>query len=221
MPRSPYLAKIHDVDPYEGFDATPYPDDLTGWGGNDPVFSMLIDKVQPRVIVEVGTWKGQSALNMVSLAKKYHEDVTVFCVDTWLGSSEFWMKQHSANQKMLNLKNGFPSFYYQFLANVVRAKAEDHIVPIPLPSAIAKRVLGDLKGAIDLIYIDGDHAEDSVYQDISLWYPLLSDKGIMFGHDQTWRSVRKAVWRYSHEIGIKKYIVINEFWIMRGRTNWA
>ena len=46
--------------------------DLTGWGGEHPIFEKLILnlKSQLPIIVEVGTWKGQSAINMANILKK-------------------------------------------------------------------------------------------------------------------------------------------------------
>ena len=39
-------------------------EDIRGWNGNEPIFERLIRKTMPSVIIEVGTWKGQSAINM-------------------------------------------------------------------------------------------------------------------------------------------------------------
>ena len=55
---------LHKVNPYEGFDFHSLPFDAHGWGGQSPAFRELISQVKPRLIVEVGTWKGASALKM-------------------------------------------------------------------------------------------------------------------------------------------------------------
>src|SRR4051812_27015324 len=55
---------LHRTDPYEGFDSSAYPRDLHGWGGQSAVFRKLIFELRPRLIIEVGTWKGASAVEM-------------------------------------------------------------------------------------------------------------------------------------------------------------
>lgn len=49
-------------------------------------------------------------------------------------------------------------------------------------------------GSIDLVYIDGAHDYDSVYQDLSVWYRKLRKGGILSGHDYPQLSgVKQAV----------------------------
>src|SRR5215213_3486849 len=55
---------LHKTNPYDGFDFSAVPFDAHGWGGQSPAFRELITQETPRLIVEVGTWKGASALEM-------------------------------------------------------------------------------------------------------------------------------------------------------------
>ncbi len=45
----------------------------------------------------------------------------------------------------------------------------------------------------DFVYIDGDHAYESVNQDISLWTSKIKKTGILAGHDYDWPGVKQAV----------------------------
>ena len=82
---------IHDTDPYDGFDPAPHDPDLQGWGSADPLFRLLFERLRPKRVAEVGTWKGASALHMASLARELAiEDCEILCIDTWLGSIEHW-----------------------------------------------------------------------------------------------------------------------------------
>lgn len=36
---------------------------------------------------------------------------------------------------------------------------------------------------LDFIYIDGDHSENAVFDDLNAWYPKLNSGGLMAGHD--------------------------------------
>lgn len=56
----------------------------------------------------------------------------------------------------------------------------------------------------DFIYVDAKHDEKDVYEDLKTWWPFVSQKGIIAGHD--WRmlsgdhpGVRKAVTRFAAE----------------------
>lgn len=50
--------------------------------------------------------------------------------------------------------------------------------------AIANNTLGHIKeGVVDFVYIDAGHTYDEILRDLELWWPLVSDRGILAGHD--------------------------------------
>ena len=61
--------------PFEGFQFQNCDVDLFGWGGEDKIFNELISRYKPKVIAEVGTYKGQSAINMAKALKNSKSDV--------------------------------------------------------------------------------------------------------------------------------------------------
>lgn len=184
--------------PYEGLDLAAYPLDLQGWCDAQEVFDTMIDRHRPRLIIEIGSWKGTSAHYLIKRALLHQNDPAIICVDTWLGSSEHWLfpKMH----RMLKLKNGRPTLHEQFMANVVHAGLQDRVVPLPLPSRIASMVLSEVRLGgqalvAPLVYIDGAHDEASVREDIAAWWPFVAPGGIMLGDDysQLWAGVINAV----------------------------
>ncbi len=66
------------ADPYEGAKAVE--DDLQGWGSDDPMFEQVIAKILPRTIIEVGSWKGRSAVNIVNTCLRYGVHPSLVCV---------------------------------------------------------------------------------------------------------------------------------------------
>lgn len=60
----------------------------------------------------------------------------------------------------------------------------------------------------DFIYIDANHNEPSVREDLELWYPKLKPGGIFAGHDYlstvTWPGVQKAVNEFAAKHGIER-----------------
>jgi cephalosporin hydroxylase len=189
---------IHQVSPYQDFNVDNYKLDLRGWGFRSPVFEILMIDNRPKVIIEVGTWNGSSAIAMAKYAQEHGVQTTIICVDTWLGSPEHRIDEDYKDS--LQLKHGFPEIYYQFLANVILSGMQHCIVPLPQVSISACRWLeqmgfSDNSGKADLIYIDADHTFDTVYSDITEFWKLLAPGGIMFGDDYNdyWPGVKKAV----------------------------
>lgn len=175
----------------EGFDPTPYPTDVQGWGSDSPVFAELIASVRPKLIVEVGTWKGASALHMARCCDELGLETRIICIDTWLGAYEFI---GGSGERDLLRMYGYPHVYYQFLANVIRAGQQERIYPFPQTSVIAGRYLYHHGVRADLIYLDGSHDLADVAHDIASFYPLVRRGGVLFGDDyDCWPSVRKAV----------------------------
>ena len=55
---------VHGEDVYSGFRYEDYPEEIVGWGGDSAAFAELIREVRPNFIIEVGSWKGASAVTM-------------------------------------------------------------------------------------------------------------------------------------------------------------
>jgi len=185
------------VDVYENFSPM-YPLDMHGWMANSEIFEKLITKCRPDTIIEVGTWKGRSAITMSEIVKKLGLDCKIYCIDTWLGALEFWGNDIPV-EKNLFLKNGYPQIYYQFLSNVVHTNNQDIITPVPLPSNLAAKLLKNNQIKSQLIYIDGSHETDDVYADMTNYSKLLTPGGIMFGDDYTWYTVKDGVRKFVDE----------------------
>lgn len=192
-----------------GFDAKGYPDDVQGWGSDHSIFAELIEQVRPRVIIEVGTWKGASALHMASVCDALDLDTRILCVDTWLGAYEFI---GAGGERDLQARYGWPHVYEQFLANVVSAGQQRRIIPFPQTSLIAARYFWHHQVRADLIYIDGSHDIDDVTADIRAYWRLLRKGGLLFGDDyESFEGVRRAVnaSEYAFEL------VGGRYWVMR------
>jgi len=182
--------------------------EVPGWNSRKPVFSELIREIRPTTIIEVGTWLGASAIHMSLQCSKANLNARIWCVDTWLGSEEFWYSE--LKDRDLCLKNGYPQVYFEFLANVVQHGYQNVIIPVPCTSMIGARVLAAQGIQADLIYIDGSHHHDDVAADIRAYLPLLRDGGVMFGDDYEWKGVRDAV---TEEL--PHHVQDHEHWIFR------
>ena len=177
------------------FDAKAVGADMQGWGSQSPLFAQVIDRIKPCEIVEVGTWKGASAIHMANLAKAHQPDVVVLCIDTWLGSMQHW--DFDDVRRDLDREHGFPRVYHHFLANVVTSGLKDHVFGLPLSSLTAAELLLKRGVQADMIYIDAGHAEREVFMDIDAFWPVLRPGGTMIGDDFSWPEVQRAVHRFA------------------------
>lgn len=189
-----------DHDPYAGFPVEDVQVDKQGWGSDDRLFDQIIKELEPSLIVEVGSWKGRSALRMGRAARGANPAAELVCVDTWLGSHEHWNNQ--AWHASLGLQNGYPTLYRTFIRNVIDEDLTDIITPLPLPAEVAYLLLRRYGARPKLVYIDGDHAHRSVRRDLELYFDLLAETGVLIGDD------------YPHAEGVAR--AVNEFVSARG-----
>ena len=192
---------LHEKSPYEGFDPDTYPADLQGWGSDDPIFRDLIAVVKPKIIVEVGTWKGASAIHMAQIARELGLDTKIICVDTWLGSPEHFLAKQPGWRESLLISNGMPHLYFTFLSNVIRSGFTDCIVPLPSTSENAAVILREIGIRPDLVYVDAAHEEEPAYRDFRLYWDLLTADGVLLGDDYVgWEGVTRAANRFAREV---------------------
>lgn len=213
--RDELLALLHPRDPFAGFDYAARPFDGHGWGSDSPAFRELILAQKPRLIIEVGTWKGGSALQMASVLEEAKLPGTILCIDTWLGALEFWTNLDDPERYgSLRHEHGWPTVYFQFLANVCHRSLQHRIVPFPQTSATGALWLrhAGLRG--DLIYIDGSHEEEDVYQDVLDYWEVLVPGGTLFGDDWSWDGVRLAVGRFAREQNLRVGFLADK-WMLR------
>lgn len=146
------------------------------------------------------------------------------CVDTWLGATEFYESFEDPNRyQSLNLWNGYPQVYYQFLTNVRRRGFHEVVTPFPQSSTNALRFLARKEVEFDLIYVDGSHEYDDVMTDLMYAWPLLRKGGVMVGDDycEHWAGVVAAVDRFfvdKEDVEHRQYPgekYPSDYWIVR------
>lgn len=203
--RNEIVRRIYEADPFDAFDPGEYEVDLHGWGANSETFEQLLEEHRPRLVIEVGTWKGASAVRMANIGTALDiENMVIVCVDTFLGSAEMWAEKDDPRFfESLGLHHGFPTVFYQFLANVHLRRLADKIVPLPLDSVNAASLLTEIDLVADAIYIDGAHDYVSVRRDLEVYWPLLRPGGLMFGDDYASYApgVIRAVDEFARDIG--------------------
>lgn len=142
---------------------------------------------KPKVILELGTWLGQSAVYWLSL----NPDAVLICVDHWNGlTHDAWLPENFPEEMV---GENFPTLYETFLANVWEYR--DRVIPIRSDTLNGIQIVQAMGITPDVVYVDADHEYKSVRDELTLlcdYFP----KAILCGDDfsdQNFPGVRKAV----------------------------
>lgn len=161
------------------------PADVPGWCDFAWLYAAQVVAARPGArLVEVGSWLGKSAITMARMIRASGKDVAFGVVDTFRGSSD---SEHFA--ALLAANGG--SVRAAFEANLARHGVSDLVEVCEAPSVEAARRVPD--GSLDFVFIDADHAYESVCADIDAWLPKVRPGGTLAGHDYHYMGVAAAV----------------------------
>ena len=126
-------------------------------------------------MVEVGAWKGFTTHALLSTGAK------VIAVDHFKGN---------ASEKIFfdDMKKGKEDVFDEFIKNV------GHFINLSvlkMDSLEAAKLIKD--ESVDLVFLDGDHAYNSIMSDIVAWMPKVKPGGILCGHDILQNGVPQAL----------------------------
>jgi predicted O-methyltransferase YrrM len=133
-----------------------------------------LPKVNP-VIVEIGSWLGRSSVVLAASIKDCIDPV-LYCVDPWDASGN-WI--YDASLKNLGIPKS--DLFSTFWSHIEKAGLQGVVQPCPGTSEHWANLLRHTP--IDMLFIDGDHSEEAVTKDLSLWIPMLKPGGILAMHD--------------------------------------
>jgi predicted O-methyltransferase YrrM len=187
--------RCEHVVPEEG-----YVSDLQGWMPESfvPQFIRSIKyRGKTLDIVEVGTWKGTSAIEMANTCRELGIRARIICVDTWLGSPEHFTEL-----------GNYGDLYSTFVKNVKSKGFGDVIVPLALPSLQAIEVIKRYQVSPDIVYIDAAHEYLPVKMDMEAYWDILKQDGVLLGDDyysqDVWPGVFRAVNEFVSERNLQK-----------------
>jgi hypothetical protein len=85
----------------------------------------------------------------------------------------------------------------------------------------SKDAVSEISEDLDFVYIDGNHDYEFVIDDISTYFPLLKEGGILAGHDYTdgWPGVIQAVDEFSQKHGLQVHRDMFGDWFIIKQTN--
>ena len=138
------------------------------WFCNNLYFlkSNLKNQENTKNILEIGSYEGRSAIFFLN----HFPNSNITCVDTWAGSDE----QTKIDSKII--ENNFDINLNKYL-KINRLKKIKNT---------SNNFFKDNIDTFDLIYIDGDHSYEQVYNDIINSWEILNKNGLLILDDYLW-----------------------------------
>lgn len=155
----------------------------------------LVAKISPKVIVEIGMWRGYS----MELWHKAFAPELLITIES---------EQEAFNFVRERIKNGELA-YMQPPAIQICGDSHD-----PKTSVNVYGFFFEPKyRGIDFLFIDGDHTYDAVKADFEEYLPLVRMGGIIVLHDAALRGNEKVeVWKFWDELkGYKKKMIVGKY----------
>lgn len=147
--------------------------------------------------VEIGSWKGKSAVAMAVEIINSGKKIKFDCIDPWYdldSTVEDYFKNYDTGcvDQTLNL-------YETFLKNI--QPVNEYITPMRMTSMQAVELYED--ESLDFVFIDANHEYEYIYEDIEKWLPKVKYGGVLAGHDIAYPPVFQAVKDHGFEHNIK------------------
>lgn len=156
----------------------------SAWLEHIPFAFWLIDTLQPRKIVELGTHYGSSYFSFCQAVTKLDLQTQCYAVDTWSGD------EHAGQygEEVYRQVSEYNQQHYSDFSTLVRSTFDQALEHFP-------------QGSIDLLHIDGLHTLEAVRHDFESWLPKLSDRAVVIMHDTNVRERGFGVFQL-HGLGV-------------------
>jgi predicted O-methyltransferase YrrM len=154
--------------------------EIDGWFNYHQTYNVLVESISPNgIFVECGAWLGKSSSYLSDIISKKRPDITLYIVDSWLGSPAEIDTAHKLATET--------DIYKIFLKNMGDRK----FIPIrKLSTEAAKEFTNE---SLDVVFIDMSHEYEDVKIDLDTWLPKVKTGGYIAGHDRSWPGVKKAI----------------------------
>lgn len=127
----------------------------------------IAESIRPRVIAEIGTYQGSTALGLIEVAKKYHKRPIYWGFDAFDAVPAYELPYRD-----------FPSY------DLVRARLEETDAEIHLVRGNTRESLKTVEiKHLDLVFIDGGHSLETIENDWKWVESQLNDNTVVVFDD--------------------------------------
>jgi hypothetical protein len=152
--------------------------DVGAWTDNLHFAYDLVALLKPRLLVELGTDRGESYFCFCQSVVENRIGTRCFAVDNWRGD----LHAGGYDETTFEQVSAYNRQNYANFSTLLRS-AFDAALP----------QFAD--GAIDLLHLDGLHTEEAVRHDLERWLPKLRAGGFLLMHDVLVRNRGFGVWK--------------------------
>lgn len=152
-----------------------------------PSWELLVPQVNPRRILEIGSYEGRSTCWLIDTLANPLEPLDIHCIDSWSGGIEHQLGG-VAPADMAAVEERFNA---NIKALVAAKRAKGMTLSVASHRGLSWQVLPKLLaeglgGLFDWIYVDGSHQAPDVLSDAVMAFYLLRVGGILCFDDYLW-----------------------------------
>lgn len=161
---------------------------------------LLLRRELTGMAVEVGTHRAEFA---EQFAEKWPGKL--YCVDPWKNppgyehQSKFLWGGDLRPVEATTTQDAIREDDFEFSKKVLEKYGERVVL---MRSTSVEAVKYFANKSLDFVYVDGDHSEHAVMEDLTIWWPKLKSGGIIAGHDVVMNATIEDNWG----IGIQKVL---------------
>ncbi len=178
---------------------------IHGWCSKEKAMSFmdLVFETKPKLCVEVGVYGGSSIFPVATALKLLGEGVVVG-VDPWdkLECLKYFDPVEDAKDLEWWGKINLSFIYTSYITMLKRFELEECCITMKTTSEKAALVLDN----IDILYLDGNHAEVVMEKDAKLYLPKVRSGGYIWINDSLWKQTQKAIDILSEQCDVIKLI---------------
>lgn len=143
-------------------------------------------ETRPKLCVELGVFGGRSLFSQAVALKNLETPGMVVGVDPWR-VQEALEGENQANREWW-AKLDIEAIHRKAMAAIWDHGLETHATVVRNASQHVAQIFGQ----IDMLFIDGNHAEEPSMRDVELWVPKVRKGGYVVADDADWPSTQKA-----------------------------